>query len=314
MMTNELERPSHRSCRRQSPLWTQPVCSMEAARNLLKLSDLSTCIPNRRWRIADAVVNGDAPRRLFRTVIDDDLKTAIRYVRSLQTNAGRPPRGRRELDAARTLWIDAGSMRTVELQARILAGQTDQEVASHLAISTEAIRWYVSLFYDVREWLKTPIKLIPAAIGEQVFAGITPSDTATIIKFVGYRFGPTVLESVLHLYCVGLSIPERLDSVSDAELGHLYALVEAKALVEVLTMSPTTSLLAAARTLDGRQPTQWQQLADEVEEYRQTRRTVDTSASAWTTLTKESREWLFTTCPPSSIRSVGTDAPATRAG
>src|SRR4051794_4434349 len=122
-----------------------------------ELEGLERGDPNRtlswRWERAQAIV---ASRRRLSSRRDDAATTAlVHYLRDQERR--RPARSRSSagstwsaIDQARRLMQQGGDQRS-ELEARILAGQSDEEIANRLTLPAETITWFEATFFHVRD-------------------------------------------------------------------------------------------------------------------------------------------------------------------
>lgn len=102
----------------------------------------------------------EAARRLAITASTNDAD-AIEQERILWRNPA--------LHYAHVLFeqVESAPETTLYLQARLLAGQTNQEISKIMGISEDTVEWYEALFFDVRQfrecrdWITTKV-LIPA--------------------------------------------------------------------------------------------------------------------------------------------------------
>jgi hypothetical protein len=92
-----------------------------------------------------------------------------------------------------------------ELEARILARQTDEEIGSRLGVPTPVIEAYESLFFAVRDKLQASDWIMCDAIGPRIYEGLGEGDLDLIWKLWAYRGGPLVLDALIayHDACQG---------------------------------------------------------------------------------------------------------------
>lgn len=128
---------------------------------------------------------------------------------------------------------DEEGAQAFSLEARILSGQTDEEIAEHYPFGPRTVDYYEQLFFNVRDrmsrrdWMTTQI-LIPALKRDKkpptgtATAAWAPQDHAVIktqldgsLKFFAYFAGPWVLEHML----TGFEHTSRADSPDEASMG-----------------------------------------------------------------------------------------------
>lgn len=83
------------------------------------------------------------------------------------------------------------------IEARILAGQSDEEIAECFGISSDIIKYYEKVFFNVREKLNNSDYIMTCVIGPSVQAGLSDRDYDLLWKLFGYLYGPTVLNSFI---------------------------------------------------------------------------------------------------------------------
>ncbi len=84
-----------------------------------------------------------------------------------------------------------------EVEARILARQTDQEIGSRLGVPGSVIKAYEGLFYSVRHKLQASDWVMSDVIGPKAYDGLTEGDVDIIWKLWGYHGGPLVLDALI---------------------------------------------------------------------------------------------------------------------
>jgi hypothetical protein len=88
---------------------------------------------------------------------------------------------------------DGAVSRRNEIEARILAGQSDAEIAAVYGMSAAAIEWHEAAFFNVRDRLLSATWVVDRVIGVAFPAG----DDGPVLKKFGYFGGPKNLEVVL---------------------------------------------------------------------------------------------------------------------
>ena len=90
--------------------------------------------------------------------------------------------------------------RRLELEVRLLAGQTDQEIAARCGLPAETVAAYAALFYDVRDRLETDC-LRFELFGARLYEG-TALGRGDLLKFYALRGGPHVVDGLLAAGCL----------------------------------------------------------------------------------------------------------------
>ena len=157
--------------------------------------------PDWRWRRAKAVVarNGRcSPRK-------DDAVTILLAAYLREAARCRSARQRDRLAVRRPGLGEAielretGGLRRAEVEARILAGQTDDEIALAVDVSAAGVSWYEQAFFDVRVRLGARDWITWRAIGQaRRPMGACPGP---VLKAAGYHGGLVLLEVVLAVVC-----------------------------------------------------------------------------------------------------------------
>lgn len=83
------------------------------------------------------------------------------------------------------------------IEARLLSGQQDREIAELLGISVSAVELYERLFFNVKEKLKHTDYVMTCVIGPSVHAGLSDRDYDLLWKLYGYLYGPTMLDAFI---------------------------------------------------------------------------------------------------------------------
>ena len=159
------------------------------------LTDLMPGCPSRppdwRWRRAVLRALGEDRRRRW----DDDWVARAR--RSLAS----PGRGRRaDPDPAVSMALglrDGPARRRWELEARLLAGQADDEIAGRLGVEPGAVHAYERLFFDVRDWLECTDWIAFHAIGPEPRDSTLAVELEVTWKSWGFFCGPSVLDVLI---------------------------------------------------------------------------------------------------------------------
>jgi hypothetical protein len=165
-------------------------------------TDLLPGCPSRpldwRWQRAVRLARGEDRRRPW----DDDwVARARRFLASPGRAGGASGRDRRAgtdpaVSGARGL-RGGPPRRRWELEARLLAGQSDSEIAGKMNIEARVVGAYEAVFYDVRDGLGASDWIHLVVIGHRLHEGFDPGDAEVILKAYAYNFGPVVLGALL---------------------------------------------------------------------------------------------------------------------
>jgi len=118
------------------------------------------------------------------------------------------------------------------LEARLLSGQTDDEIANSCSISPEAISLYERLFYNVRDRLDKIDYIVANALGQVFQGGLGDYNPTLLMKYFAYFAGPLMLSMVL----TGFS-RRRSVTTDDEVLGYLDSQIEHNWKLQTLAMS-----------------------------------------------------------------------------
>jgi hypothetical protein len=108
-----------------------------------------------------------------------------------------------------------------ELEARILAGQSDEDIEAAMAVPAMVVAAYEHAFFDVRRRLEAEDDIFAAVIGRSNFGEHDESDLKGLWAHFGYSAGPRILELVMAV-SLGRPLPDwalrEAPSAADAEL------------------------------------------------------------------------------------------------
>lgn len=97
---------------------------------------------------------------------------------------------------ARALSLSPGRQR-LELECRLLARQTDQEIAQAMGLSPEVVATFEGVFYAVRDWLHASGLILFQVIGVPAATAEGGPGIPTLMKLSSYRHGPAVIDAWL---------------------------------------------------------------------------------------------------------------------
>ena len=84
-----------------------------------------------------------------------------------------------------------------ELEARVLSNQSPAEIASRMHIWAEVVTEYEDWFFDIRERLGMTSWIAHEAIRRRPTGELLAGDVGPFWRWIGFSFGPEVLEFVL---------------------------------------------------------------------------------------------------------------------
>ena len=98
---------------------------------------------------------------------------------------------------AHSLWVDDKSTTRWIIEARVLAGESDHEIAEKVVAEPEVITAYVNVFFDVRDRLENIDYISGVVMGDAVARGLQERQFDLLWKMLAYQGGPHVLNAVL---------------------------------------------------------------------------------------------------------------------
>jgi hypothetical protein len=179
------------------------------------------CSPDWRWARAHDLVR----RGRYFTRRRDDAWTgrAVHYLRALQRCRRESHREKLALaypdvHAARS-FHEQGGPTALEVQARLLAGQTTDEAARAASAPAEVIAAYEALFFQVADRLDARDWVASQAVGWWRFGPARGRDAATVLKGFAYHGALPVLEALSPFLLNGPSLAQRESALAAAEGG-----------------------------------------------------------------------------------------------
>jgi hypothetical protein len=84
------------------------------------------------------------------------------------------------------------------VEARLLAGQNNYDIAGRLGVESGLIEAYEKIFFNVREKLNNPDYIMTCVLGPSIHAGLSDRDYDLLWKLFGYIYGPLALDAFIH--------------------------------------------------------------------------------------------------------------------
>lgn len=178
-------------------------------------------LPHWRWlRTIEVDSGGDRPSR----VLDgEDGYTWIRRALQLKRHFARMnnnPRRRRalllrdrELYWAHSMWLAEKQPTRWGIEARVVAGESDEEIAAKLGTSPEVVTAYVNVFFDIREKLRNVDYMLNVVMADAVVRGLQERQYDLLWKLMGYHGGPHALDASISKF-IPIARPATKDDVS----------------------------------------------------------------------------------------------------
>lgn len=119
----------------------------------------------------------------------------------------------RDLFWAHAIWSEDKSPTRWAIEARILAGQTDEEIAQKAGTEPGVITAYANTFFDVRDKLDRMDYVQNVIMADAVTRGLQERHYDLLWKLLGFRGGPHVIDAVINKF-PNVNRPENADGVS----------------------------------------------------------------------------------------------------
>ncbi len=87
-----------------------------------------------------------------------------------------------------------------ELEARLLVGQSDEQIATRCHVPAEVVNWYEAVYFNVRPRLRAWGYLLNQAVGDGLHRGFRDNEVANFWAWVAIGGGPLVLERIVETF------------------------------------------------------------------------------------------------------------------
>lgn len=231
------------------------------------------------WRWLRAVEIDSGGPRASRAIDGADgfewIRRAIRLKRRFEQANNRPAaiyallQRDRDLFWAHSIWSDDRAPTRWGIEARILAGETNEEIAEKVGTSPSVIDAYAHVFFDVREKLPNVDYISNVVMADAVVRGLQERHYDLLWKMLGYKGGTHVLNAVI-ARSPPVSRPETPDAVSGFFQDFAISTMKYKAAIASLTVQINTHTQLA--------------LIDSFVKYVEIERTTDNATKAHSTI------------------------------
>ena len=119
-----------------------------------------------------------------------------------------------ELFWAHNIWAEDKQPTRWAIEARILAGESDEDIAVKVGCEPAVIAAYESVFFNVRDKLANTGYIVNVVMAESVTKGITERQYDLLWKMFGYTGGPYVLDAVITRFSA-IDRPQKPEDVSE---------------------------------------------------------------------------------------------------
>jgi hypothetical protein len=199
--------------------------------------------PARRWLRAEYLLaHGRRPMRR-----DDALTREVwRFCRGLARCRGEADRARLarrfpHLAVAHDLYTSAEPLRRAELEARLLAGESDAAVGARMGMAADVVATYHGVFFSVRRRLAYPHYVLDVVLGGRACYPPDPDDHGLLLRLFGYHMGGPYVEVLVGYFKEPLVLPESLDRLDEAALRRLLSKLRTHHLL-LATTTPAEAL------------------------------------------------------------------------
>lgn len=233
--------------------------------------------PNWRWlRAVEIDGGGPRPSRAIDGAEGFEwIRRAIRLKRRFEQANNRPAaiyallQRDRDLFWAHSIWADDKAPTRWGIEARILAGETNEEIAHKVGTAPEVIDAYARVFFDVREKLPNSDYVTNVVMSDAVTRGLQERHYDLLWKMLGYKGGPHVLDAVISKSSP-ITRPDAADGVSGFFQDFAVNTMKYKAALATLTVQINTHTQLA--------------LIDSFVKYVEIERTTENATKAHTTI------------------------------
>lgn len=195
--------------------------------------------PDARWQLALLLV--DHSRRVTSRWEDTWLREAVRFWRGWCRCGNEDDRRRLTqrmpvVSEAFALYQGTQPFTKASVEARCVAGESVNRIATACDISPEMVVACEQLFFDVRSRLAMPNLIAALVIGPKTLHGLTENDMDVILKLFALNGGSLILDQVIDFYRRPLTLTEPVDQLDDTELDDIRRRSQVKVAILFLTL------------------------------------------------------------------------------
>jgi hypothetical protein len=211
------------------------------------LKDAYDRAPHWRWLRAVQIDGGGF--RASRSVDGEDgfvwIRRALKLKRHFERANNRPQalyallHRDRDLFWAHSMWAADKQPTRWAVEARILAGETNEHIAQKLGTSPGVIDSYANVFFDVREKLQNTDYVLNVVLADAVTRGLQERHYDLLWKLLGYRGGSHVLDAVISRF-TSMTRPDAPDGVNGFFQDMAVNCMKYKAALSTLTVQVNT--------------------------------------------------------------------------
>jgi hypothetical protein len=196
-------------------------------------------LPAWRWWRAEYLVG--TGRRVSRRRDDQLVRVAVLFLRDLRRcdddrTRRRLPRRYPALYLAHALYAGEPAFQRWEVEARLLAGEPWDAVATKCGLGADTVRAYHDLFFDVGDKLPSRDWVANRVLGRRARVGLTDHDTDFLLKIYAFTGGPLAVDALVDYYRNPPVVPQRpeLLDAQDREALSTKLLIRASILARTL--------------------------------------------------------------------------------
>ena len=184
-----------------------PGMDRPAEHEKLRKGSTATAQPPRppSWRSRRAHALAEGGLRAGRG--DDEWVRRARRITLALSRHGESGGGAVDPRVAGAYRLDRGDRRLrTELEARLLAGQDDSEIALCMGLDPGAVAAYGALFFAVRDRIGATDWVAAQVFGARLYDGRGVGDDDLATKLIAYTFGPIALDALLGRPVAGVDV------------------------------------------------------------------------------------------------------------
>lgn len=140
---------------------------------------------------------------------------------------------------AHSIWVDDKAPTRWFIEARIIAGETDEEIAQKVGTDVGVVTAYVNAFFDVREKLGNLNYVVNVIMADAVVRGLQERHYDLLWKMMAFHGGSHVLDAVINKF-IPIVKPDSQDAVGGFFQDSAINLMKYKASLAALTVPVNT--------------------------------------------------------------------------
>lgn len=145
----------------------------------------------------------------------------------------------KDLFWAHSIWLAEKNPVRWGIEARVLAGESDEEIAEKVGTATSVIEAYVNVFFDVRARLRNLDYVQNVIMADAVIRGLQERHYDLLWKLLGFKGGQHVLDAVINRG-TDVSKPASADGVGTFFQDFAISSMKYKAAIASLTVQVNT--------------------------------------------------------------------------